>query len=147
MFAVDTNVLVHAADRSCPEHAACAALVARWRSQVDPWYVSWNVVYEFVRVVTHPRVFRKPWTAGAAWSFVEAVFASPSLIILEHTQRHAAIVAQTLAEMPTLSGNLVHDAHTAILMREHGLRRIYTRDAGFHRFTFVEVIDPLATTR
>lgn len=32
----------------------------------------------------------------------------------------------------------------AILMREHGVRRIYTRDADFHRFPFVEVLDPLA---
>jgi predicted nucleic acid-binding protein len=35
------------------------------------------------------------------------------------------------------------DAHTAILMREHG-RTIYTRDTDFHRFPFLDVIDPLA---
>ncbi|MEJ7668670.1 MAG: hypothetical protein WKH97_08045 [Casimicrobiaceae bacterium] len=45
--------------------------------------------------------------------------------------------------MSELSGNLVHDAHTAILMREHGVRQICTRDTDFHRFPFVEVIDPL----
>lgn len=28
-------------------------------------------------------------------------------------------------------------------MREHGLRRIYTRDADFHRFPFLEVVDPV----
>ena len=38
----------------------------------------------------------------------------------------------------------IHDAHTAILMREHGIRRIVTRDADFHRFPFLEVVDPLA---
>ncbi|GIW53056.1 MAG: hypothetical protein KatS3mg081_2411 [Gemmatimonadales bacterium] len=32
----------------------------------------------------------------------------------------------------------------AILMREHGVRRIYTRDADFHRFPFIEVLDPLS---
>jgi predicted nucleic acid-binding protein len=30
-----------------------------------------------------------------------------------------------------LSGNLAHDA---VVMREHGIRRVYTRDTGFHRF-------------
>jgi predicted nucleic acid-binding protein len=40
-------------------------------------------------------------------------------------------------------GNALHDAHTAILMREYGLRRICTWDTGFYRFTFLEVIDPL----
>ena len=44
-----------------------------------------------------------------------------------------------------LAGNLLHDAHTAILMREHGIPQICTRDADFHRFSFLEVIDPLQT--
>lgn len=46
--------------------------------------------------------------------------------------------------MPLLSGNLFHDAHTATLMLEHGIRRIVTRDMDFHRFPFLEVVDPLA---
>jgi predicted nucleic acid-binding protein len=29
-------------------------------------------------------------------------------------------------------------------MREHGIRRVYTRDTDFHRFPWVEVIDPAA---
>jgi predicted nucleic acid-binding protein len=29
-------------------------------------------------------------------------------------------------------------------MREHGIRRLYTRDTDFHRFPFLDVIDPLA---
>ena len=39
---------------------------------------------------------------------------------------------------------LVHDFHTAVLMREHGVATIYTRDVDFRRFGFLEVIDPLA---
>lgn len=46
--------------------------------------------------------------------------------------------------MPELRGNLTHDFHTAVLMREHGIARIYTRDADFHRFPWVQVVDPLA---
>ena len=45
--------------------------------------------------------------------------------------------------MPGLRGNTFHDAETAVLMREHGVRRIYTRDTDFHRFPFLEPIDPL----
>ncbi len=33
--------------------------------------------------------------------------------------------------------------HTAVLMREHRIRRIVTRDADFHRFTFLAAVDPL----
>jgi len=42
-----------------------------------------------------------------------------------------------------LAGNLLHDAHTAILMREHGIGRICTRDTDSNQFPFLEVIDPL----
>lgn len=42
-------------------------------------------------------------------------------------------------------GNLIHNLHTATLMREHGIARIVTRDTDFHRFGFLEVVDPLRT--
>ncbi len=48
-----------------------------------------------------------------------------------------------IEETPGLTGNLAHDAHIAVLMREHGLRRIYTRDADFFRFPFLEPVDPV----
>jgi predicted nucleic acid-binding protein len=69
---------------------------------------------------------------------------STALSVLVETERHASVVEEVLQEVPQVGGNVVHDAHTAILMREHGIRRIYTRDTDFHRFPFLEVIDPLA---
>jgi predicted nucleic acid-binding protein len=29
-------------------------------------------------------------------------------------------------------------------MREHGIKMIYTRDTDFHRFPFLQVVDPIA---
>ena len=37
----------------------------------------------------------------------------------------------------------MHDLHTAVLMRAHGISRICTRDTGFRRFPFLTVVDPL----
>ena len=53
------------------------------------------------------------------------------------------MLAQTLEEIPEARGNLIYDVHTAVLMREHGIRRICTRDADFQRFPFLEIVDPL----
>ena len=86
---------------------------------------------------------RRPWRAPAAWDFVGALLASPGLGVLVPTQRHAEVAGQVIAELPHLAGNLLHDAHTAILMREHGIWRVCTRDTDFHRFPFLEVVDPL----
>lgn len=143
MFVVDTNVLVYAADEDAPEHAICRRALEGWRRQRSAWYTTWGIVYEFLRVTTHPRVLRSPWSANKAWEFVDAVLASPALGILVETDRHAAVADEVVQQTPHLTGNLIHDAHTAILMREHGIQRIYTRDTDFHRFSFLEVIDPI----
>jgi uncharacterized protein len=83
---------------------------------------------------------RRPWTALAAWKFVAALLASPSLAVLTH--RHADVTGEVIQGLPYLAGNLLHEAHTAILMREHGIRRICTRDTDFNQFGFLEVIEP-----
>jgi hypothetical protein len=143
MFAVDTNVLVHAMDEASPFHAPCSEALGRWRSQRTPWFVTWGVLYEYVRLVTHPRKIRKPVALPNAWRMVDGLLASPGLRVLVETDHHAAVARAVFDENPGLTGNLAHDAHIAILMREHGIRRIYTRDADFFRFPFLEPVDPV----
>jgi len=143
VLAVDTNVLTYAADADAQFHAPCRDWLERQRVRPDAWYTTWGILYEFLRVSTHPRVMRRPWSAPAAWEFVSALLASPGLAVLVPTQRHADVAGMVIAELPHLAGNLMHDAHTAILMREHGIGRICTRDTDFNQFPFLEVIDPL----
>jgi len=143
VLAVDTNVLVYAADADSQFHAPCRGWLERQRARPDAWYTTWGIIYEFLRVTTHPRVMRRPWSASAAWEFVAALLASPGLGILVPTQRHADVAGEVISALPHLAGNLIHDAHTAILMREHGIGRICTRDSDFNRFPFLEVVDPL----
>ncbi len=145
MFVVDTNVLVYAANEGAPEHERCRALIQAWREQSGAWYLTWGICYEFLRVVTHARVFREPWSAADALRFLAALQESPGLSMLSPTHRHGSVLAEVLREVPLLAGNLMHDTETAVLMREHGIRRICTRDTDFHRFPFVEPIDPLVT--
>jgi hypothetical protein len=144
VLVVDTNVLIYAADEESSFHEPCRRLIREYRDRASAWYLTWGIVYEFLRVSTHPRVFRKPWSAQGAWHFIEALIASPGLGLLLPTERHAAVVREVIGELPHLAGNLIHDAHTAVLMREHGIRRILTRDTDFHRFPFVDPVDPLA---
>ncbi len=143
MVVVDTNILVYAANEDSAFQGACRQWLEGQRGRADAWFTTWTILYEFLRVATHPRVLPQPWSAGRAWEFVTALLASPGLGVLVPTPRHAAVAGQVIAEMPYLAGNLMHDAHTAILMREHGIRRICTRDADFHRFSFLEVFDPV----
>lgn len=143
MIVADTNVLIYAADADSAFHKPCRDWIERQRARPDAWYTTWPIVYEFLRVTTHPRVMRRPWTVLEAWAFVSALFASPGFSVLVSGARHADVAADVFGELPNVAGNLLHDAHTAILMREHGIRRICTRDTDFHQFRFLDVIDPL----
>jgi len=142
MFVVDTNILVYAADKSSPAHDLCREKIEEWRRQSSPWYATWGILYEFLRVITHPRFFRQPWGVAQAWGFVEALLASPTFGLLAPSERHAQVAAEVLKKGEHLRGNLIYDAQTAILMREHGIKMIYTRDTDFHRFPFLEPVDP-----
>ena len=142
MFVVDTNILVDAANEDSPFHSVCRHRMDAWRASPDVWFVTWGILYEFLRVTTHPRVMPHPWTTPDAWGFLEGLLASRGLQVLGPTERHADVAAEVFRELPHLAGNILHDARTAILMREHGIRRICTRDNDFHRFPFLDVIDP-----
>jgi toxin-antitoxin system PIN domain toxin len=143
VFVVDTNVLVHAVDAWSPFHASCSRRLEQWREQTSAWFLTWPIVYEFLRVSSHRSVLQNPFSLPQAWRFVSVLLKSPALGILVPSTRHSEVAEEVFAELPDLHANLVHDAATAILMREHGIRRIMTRDTDFHRFPFLEVVDPI----
>jgi predicted nucleic acid-binding protein len=67
--------------------------------------------------------------------------------VLTETDRHRHVAAEVFADVPDIAGNLVFDAHTAILMRENGIKTIYTRDTDFNRFPFLDTVDPITEHR
>ena len=143
MLVFDTNVLLYAADDDSDYRDPCRRWIEKARRDPSPAFLTWNICYEFLRVSTHRRVFRSPWSPAQARRFLSALVDSPGFELLVATRRHAAILERTVAELPDIRGNQMHDLHTAVLMREHGVSRICTRDTGFHRFPFLTVVDPL----
>lgn len=66
MTLVDTNVLMYAANPISREHPGCRRLLESLRSSPLPWFMTWPIFYEFLRVITHRNVFEEPWNAAAA---------------------------------------------------------------------------------
>jgi uncharacterized protein len=141
MIVIDTNVLLYAADTSSEYHEPCCRLLEHARASTTPWFLTWGILYEFLHVATHPRVYARPRSAAEAHAFVDALLRSPNVRLLAHTERHAQALAGCLADVPEARGHLLHDLHTATLMREHGISRIVTRDRDFHQFAFLSVFD------
>ncbi|MYH10296.1 MAG: PIN domain-containing protein [Gemmatimonadales bacterium] len=141
---LDTNVLVYAVNGDSEFHLAGRRRLEEARREPAPTFLTWSICYEFLRVCTHPRVLPSPKRTSEAERFLSEFLESPGIRLLTATPRHAAVLARTVEELPEIRGNQVHDLHTAVLMREHGVSRICTRDAGFRRFPFLTVIDPAA---
>lgn len=142
-FLVDTNILAYAVNRDSDEHRAAVRAVEDWLSGSIPWAVTWNILYEFFRVVTHPRIFRRPLSPDQALAFLDPILASDVVTVLGPTPRHEALLRSTIREIGRPTGNLFHDLHTAVTMREHGVPEIMTADANFRKFPFLTVTDPV----
>jgi hypothetical protein len=80
-----------------------------------------------------------------ARAWVATVLASPRAGLLVETDRHAEVLEELARLHPRLAGSLLHDLHTAALMKEHGIPEIRTADTDFHQFPFLRVVNPLLT--
>lgn len=143
MRAVDTNVLIFAEITSSPQHARARAVLRELSEGAAAWAIPWPCAYEFLRVVTHPRVFHPAVPLDRALRDLHAVLRSPSLILLAETPRHPEVL-QTVVEESGATGNLIHDAHIAALCLEHGVTELFTGDRDFRRFTGLTLRDPFA---
>lgn len=74
---------------------------------------------------------------------VESLLDSPSLVLLGEGFAHRGHMRRCVAEARA-QGNLVHDAHIAALLVEHGVSELLTVDRDFTRFAGLKVRDPFA---
>jgi toxin-antitoxin system PIN domain toxin len=140
---LDTNILVAAHRAGVPQHADALALLERLSEGRVPYAVFWPSLYEFLRVVTHHRVFDPPSTPAEALQAVDDFLAPPVVRVLSETPLHRDLVRRVVLESGA-TGNLVHDAHLVALALEHGVHEVLTLDADFRRFLHVKSRNPFA---
>ena len=144
MLVFDTNVLIYSADEYSEFYLPCRNFLEATLNDREPAFLTWGVCYEFLRVSTHPSVLRSPRSMREAWQFLEDLLDTPNFGVLQPTQRHGTILSEIIEELPELRGNISHNLHTAVLIREHSVSRICSRDSDFRRFPFLTVIDPIS---
>ncbi len=144
MIALDTNILVYARREESLRHSPALRLLRRLSEGDAPWALPWPCVYEYLRVVTHPRLFNPPSDLTRTLDDLDALFDSPSLLLLGEGSAHYTHLRRMVLA-GRASGNLAHDAHIAALLREHGVREFWTSDRDFSRFPGIVVRDPFGT--
>ena len=133
MIAVDTNILVHAHREESPKHGAALARVVALAESPVRWAIPVFCIGEFVRVVTHPRLFDPPYSASEACEALTRLVASPSVTVVVPGPAYPVLLMEAIREANAI-GNLVFDAQIVALCRENGISRLLTEDRDFDRF-------------
>jgi toxin-antitoxin system PIN domain toxin len=140
MDLLDANILIGAFRRDDPHHGKLKAWLEQTLNDRQPVSFPALVEVAFVRIVTHPKIFRQPSSVAEAERFLKAVRGSECF---HETSWTNAIRAQWI-EFCTglgLSGNDVNDACLAAIARVTGCR-VVSRDQGFARFPGIRWFDP-----
>jgi uncharacterized protein len=141
MRCVDVNVLVYAHRPESPDHDGHRAWLDRARSERQPLGLPDATASGFIRVVTHPKIFREPTPLALALDFVDALRQSPATVPLQPGERHWAIFSD-LCRQVGATGNVAPDAYLAAFAVENGAT-FMTADRGFTRFPALDVGHPL----
>lgn len=141
MIALDTNILVYARREDSRHHVEARAILGRLAEGDEPWAIPWPCIYEFLRVVTHPRIFEPPTRLEAAVEDLQSLFESSSLVLLGESPAHQSHFRRAVLD-GSASGNLAHDAHIAALSIEYGVHELWTTDRDFSRFPGLRTRDP-----
>ena len=137
-MAVDTSVLIYAHRPETDSHGDAVRELTALAESAAPWGLPIFCAAEFLRVVTHRRVFRPPSALSQAVRFLESVVASPSCRLVLPGVGFFELLT-TVSRQADARGNLVFDAQIAALCREHGIAEILTNDHDFERFDGLDV--------
>ena len=129
---VDANVLVYASNEAEPVHQPARELLESLSAGPEIVYLFWPAIMGYLRIVTHPSVLPRPLDPAEANANIGALIALPHIRTPGEGEGFWGLYLDTRNDPDR--GNDVPDGHLAALMRQHGVRTIYTRDRDFRRF-------------
>lgn len=141
MFLVDVNVLVYAHRADTPAHGQYRDWLSGLIHSDAAYGVSDLVLSGFLRVVTHPRVFRDPSPLETALAFVGEFRDRPNSVVVSPADRHWEIFSR-LCRAVGAKGSLIPDAYLAALAIESGAEWV-TTDRDYARFPGLRWRHPL----
>jgi uncharacterized protein len=135
------NVLIYAFRKEDPRHAEYRAWLDEVVNGPAAYGMSDLALSGFVRIVTHPKVFKDPDPLDRALAFARTIRDQPTCVHVLPGERHWAIF-EDLCTHVQAKGNLVPDAFFAALAIENGCEWI-TTDRDYARFPGLRWRHPL----
>jgi toxin-antitoxin system PIN domain toxin len=141
----DVNVLVYAhREDGHREHARFASWVTALATGAEPFALSVLALVGVVRIVTNPRIFKRPSTLEEALAFTDELVRRPTARLVGPGPRHWDLVTE-LCRGAGATAKLVADAQHAAVAVEHGCTFV-TTDSDFARFPVLRWQHPLASS-
>lgn len=141
MILPDANLLLYAYDQSSPFHSKAAAWFQHIMSRPGPVILLPAVVFGFVRISTHPRIFTSPLSVAEASAHVRS-WLGRKQVRLHDMLLEDVNAALSLLESAGTAGNLTTDAQiAAVALRLDA--EVHTADLDFGRFAGVRFSNPL----
>jgi hypothetical protein len=141
-FAVDVNVLLYASDTASRFHRRAAEFLESVAGGTEIVCLAWSTAMAYLRIATHPAIFRTPLSPAEAAGNLERLLRLPHVRLLAEEDGFWGVYRDVTRGV-AVRGNLVPDAQLAAVLRQHGVRRLYTNDADFRKFPSLEVQNPL----
>jgi uncharacterized protein len=141
-YSIDANILLFSSDTSSALHDRARDFMHKCSEGPELLCLAWPTIMAYLRISTHPRIFRTPLAPADAMQNVEALLSLSQVRPIGELDGFLddfKIATQGV----TVRGNLVPDAQIAALLLQHGVRTFYSNDRDFHRFSFLDVRDPL----
>jgi toxin-antitoxin system PIN domain toxin len=141
--ALDANILLYAVDEGSEFHDRARRFLLQRLEGDELTYLTWDTLHEFLRIATHPAVFRSPLSASEALHNAATLVSSPRIEMLTADER-SWIRFQALHKDMSVTGNLVPDAVLASILEANGIATLYTNDRDFWKFPSLRPVNPFA---
>jgi uncharacterized protein len=132
MMLMDTNVLVNAFWHEAERHEEYRAWLLDVVNGPESYAVSDFAVTGMMRIVTNPRIYKKPAIPAQALAFAELVREQPQAVVVAPGARFWSIFSE-LCDKASARAKLVPDAYLAAVAIENACEFV-TDDRDFARF-------------
>ena len=140
-YSIDVNILLYATSADAPEHRLARSTLGQLLAGPELLCLSWATLTSYMRLATNSSATTTPLTTERATENVAALLERPRTRLIAEEEGFWRVYAELLTQQRA-RGKLVPDVHLAALLRQHGVRTLYTHDRDYRRFDFLDVRDP-----
>jgi len=130
---LDTNIVLRALLSQMDLHAPVDAMVKQMTREGKEFWISGQVIREFMVQATHPRTLQVPLTINDVVRELELV--KPLFIVADETRAVRDMLVQLVKQYPT-QGRQVHDTNIVATMLAYGIENLFKLNVSdFKRFS------------